>query len=129
MPIYEFVCENCGRIVDNSQVGIRYHSIAPFGLEFTLNYNYQRWGGDDGTNYAQLRGLTKNTANDTKTLQLEQQGGRGHQQAHQRRTRGSHSIALDRRRPSQPRALEHYAEPDQEVGLASATERWLTGYA
>lgn len=40
--------------MDNSQVGVRYHSIAPFGLEFTLNYFYQRWSGDDGTNYAQL---------------------------------------------------------------------------
>src|SRR5262245_59652355 len=60
--------------LDNSQVGVRYHAIAPFGLEFTLNYFYQRWGGDDGTNYAPLRGLTKNAANDTKTLQLEQRG-------------------------------------------------------
>jgi Protein of unknown function (DUF1302) len=42
---------------DNSQVGVRYHSIAPFGLEFTLNYFYQRWSGDDGTNYAPLRGV------------------------------------------------------------------------
>jgi hypothetical protein len=42
---------------ENSQVGVRYHSIAPFGLEFTLNYFYQRWSGDDGTNYAQLRGV------------------------------------------------------------------------
>jgi hypothetical protein len=60
--------------LDNSQVGVRYHSIAPFGLEFTLNYFYQRWGGDDGTNYAPLKGLVKNTQNDTKTQQLEQRG-------------------------------------------------------
>ena len=43
--------------MENSQVGVRLHSIAPFGLEFTLAYFYQRWSGDDGTNYAPLRGL------------------------------------------------------------------------
>jgi hypothetical protein len=42
---------------DNSQAGVRYHGITPFGFEFTLNYFYQRWAGDDGTNYAPLRGL------------------------------------------------------------------------
>ncbi|MFN8543550.1 MAG: DUF1302 family protein [Candidatus Binatia bacterium] len=42
---------------DNSQVGVRYHGIMPFGMEFTLNYFYQRFAGDDGTNYAPLRGL------------------------------------------------------------------------
>jgi hypothetical protein len=46
---------------DNNQFGIRYHGIAPFGMEFTLDYFYQRWAGDDGTNFAQLRGLP-NTA-------------------------------------------------------------------
>jgi hypothetical protein len=46
--------------VDNSQVGVRYHGIAPFGLEFTLNYFYQRFSGDDGSNYAPLRVLTRN---------------------------------------------------------------------
>src|SRR5262249_27848446 len=40
--------------MDNSQVGVRYHSIAPFGMEFSLNYFYQRFSGDDGTNYAPL---------------------------------------------------------------------------
>jgi hypothetical protein len=49
--------------MDNSQVGARYHGIAPFGLEFTLAYFYQRFGGDDGTNYAPLRGLPKTDAN------------------------------------------------------------------
>jgi hypothetical protein len=48
---------------DNSQFGIRYHGIMPFGLEFTLNYFYQRFGGDDGTNYAPLRGLVNNAQN------------------------------------------------------------------
>src|SRR5215831_13718045 len=60
--------------LDNSQFGIRYHGIMPFGLEFTLNYFYQRWGGDDGTNYAQLQGLPNTPANVTKTVQLEQKG-------------------------------------------------------
>jgi hypothetical protein len=49
--------------MENSQVGVRYHGIAPFGMEFTLNYFYQRFAGDDGTNYAPLRGLPKNDAN------------------------------------------------------------------
>jgi hypothetical protein len=40
--------------MENSQVGVRYHGIMPFGVEFTLNYFYQRWAGDDGTNYASL---------------------------------------------------------------------------
>jgi len=48
---------------DNSQFGIRYHGIAPFGLEFTLNYFYQRFGGDDGTNFAQLQGLPNTPQN------------------------------------------------------------------
>ena len=43
--------------LENSQVGVRYHGIMPFGMEFTLNYYYQRWSGDDGTNYAPLKGL------------------------------------------------------------------------
>jgi uncharacterized protein DUF1302 len=60
--------------LDNSQVGVRYHAIAPFGLEFTLNYFYQRWAGDDGTNYAQLQGLPKTPANETQTQRLEQEG-------------------------------------------------------
>src|SRR6184192_4297325 len=60
--------------IDNSQVGVRYHALAPFGLEFTLNYMYQRWGGDDGTNYAPLRGLDKTPANSLRTQRLEQAG-------------------------------------------------------
>ena len=52
--------------MQNSQVGVRYHGLTPFGLEFTLNYFYQRWAGDDGTDYAPLRGVraTFNTAVD-----------------------------------------------------------------
>ena len=49
--------------LDNSQVGIRYHGIAPFGMEFTLNYFYQRWAGDDGTNYAPLKALPRTSEN------------------------------------------------------------------
>jgi hypothetical protein len=50
--------------MDNSQVGVRYHGIAPFGMEFTLNYFYQRWAGDDGTNYAPIEGLPLNKKNE-----------------------------------------------------------------
>ena len=60
--------------MDNSQVGVRYHFITPIGLEMALNYFYQRFGGDDGTNYAPLRGLPKTGDNVAKTLRLEQQG-------------------------------------------------------
>jgi hypothetical protein len=49
--------------LENSQVGVRYHGIAPMGLEFTLNYFYQRFAGDDGTNYAPLRPLERNARN------------------------------------------------------------------
>lgn len=60
--------------MDNSQVGARYHGIAPFGLEFTLNYFYQRWAGDDGTNYAPLRGLSLNTRNQNIASELLRKG-------------------------------------------------------
>ena len=42
---------------ENSQIGVRYHSILPAGLETALVYFYQRWSGDDGTNYAPLKGV------------------------------------------------------------------------
>jgi hypothetical protein len=45
--------------LENSQVGVRYHGMAPVGVEFTLNYFYQRFAGDDGTNYAPLRALAR----------------------------------------------------------------------
>ena len=60
--------------MDNSQVGVRYHGIMPFGLEFTLNYFYQRWAGDDGTNYAPLRGLSNTPANRARALNLVHNG-------------------------------------------------------
>jgi len=60
--------------LDNSQVGVRYHGIAPFGLEFAFVYFYQRWAGDDGTNFAPLRGLPKNDKNNALASQLEQKG-------------------------------------------------------
>ena len=49
--------------MENSQFGIRYHGILPAGLETTLIYYYQRWGGDDGSPYAPIRGLPKNQRN------------------------------------------------------------------
>jgi hypothetical protein len=60
--------------LDNSQVGARIHSIAPFGMEFTLAYFYQRWAGDDGTNYAPLKGLIKNPENAAISQQLVHKG-------------------------------------------------------
>jgi len=59
---------------DNSQVGVRYHSFAPFGLEFALVYFYQRWGGDDGTNYAPVRALPLNSQNSALASRLLQKG-------------------------------------------------------
>jgi len=59
---------------DNSQFGVRYHGITPFGFEFTLNYFYQRFGGDDGTNYAPLKGLVNNPANQALRVNLINQG-------------------------------------------------------
>jgi hypothetical protein len=43
--------------LSNSQVGARFHALSPQGIEFTFNYMWQRWAGDDGTNYAQLEAL------------------------------------------------------------------------
>ncbi len=43
--------------LDNSQLGIRYHAFTPQGIEFTVNYLWQRWGGDDGTDYAPVQAL------------------------------------------------------------------------
>jgi hypothetical protein len=48
-PIPMGIVAAAGKPAEESQVGVRYHAFAPFGLEFTLNYLYQRWGGDDGT--------------------------------------------------------------------------------
>lgn len=44
---------------DNSQVGVRLHAITPGSVELALVYFYQRWAGDDGTNYAPLRGVAR----------------------------------------------------------------------
>jgi hypothetical protein len=60
--------------IENSQVGARIHAIAPFGVEFTLDYFHQRWAGDDGTNYAPLRGLLKTNANIIRSTQLVRKG-------------------------------------------------------
>ena len=43
---------------DNSQVGVRFGAVTPQGVQFTLNYFYQRWaGGDDGTNAAAYKAI------------------------------------------------------------------------
>ena len=61
--------------MENSQVGVRYHGITPFGMEFTLNYFYQRFAGDDGTNYAPLRALPDTPQNNAlATTQLYPKG-------------------------------------------------------
>jgi hypothetical protein len=52
--------------MENSQVGVRFHSISPQGIEFTLNYFYQRFAGDDGTNYAPLRVLLDTPRNNRR---------------------------------------------------------------
>jgi hypothetical protein len=44
--------------MENSQVGARVSFVIPQGVQFTLNYFYQRWAGDDGTNYAPVKALT-----------------------------------------------------------------------
>ena len=41
--------------LDNSQVGARVSAVTPQGVQFTLNYFYQRWAGDDGTNTASVK--------------------------------------------------------------------------
>src|SRR5438105_3526321 len=60
--------------LDNSQVGVRYHAIAPFGLEFALVYFYQRFGGDDGTNYAPIKGLPNTPENRALGQKLPSKG-------------------------------------------------------
>lgn len=62
--------------MENSQVGVRYHGITPFGLEFTLNYFYQRFAGDDGTNYAPLRVLLRDPLNPTRDARITARAGR-----------------------------------------------------
>jgi len=43
---------------DNSQVGARVGAVTPQGIQFTLDYFYQRYnGGDDGTNAASYTGV------------------------------------------------------------------------
>jgi len=44
--------------MDNSQAGVRVSAVTPQGVQFTLNYFYQRWAGDDGTNAAAFKGVT-----------------------------------------------------------------------
>ena len=57
--------------MENSQVGVRYHGIAPFGMEFTLNYFYQRFdGANDGTNSAPLKVLLRDPLNPAKDAKI-----------------------------------------------------------
>ncbi len=61
--------------LENSQVGVRYHGISPQGIEFTLNYFYQRFAGDDGTNYAPLKVLlAKDDPDGAQAAALYRQG-------------------------------------------------------
>jgi hypothetical protein len=60
--------------LDNSQVGVRYHGISPQGIEFTLNYFYQRFAGDDGTNYAPLKVLLDTPENQARASRLYTKG-------------------------------------------------------
>lgn len=60
--------------MENSQVGVRFHGISPQGLEFTLNYFYQRFAGDDGTNYAPLSALIDNPENRIRAARLYSRG-------------------------------------------------------
>ena len=62
---------------DNSQVGVRFHAITPQRIEFTLNYFYQRWSGDDGTNFAPLRGELRTGNLPRDTARLQHLAGRG----------------------------------------------------
>ncbi len=59
--------------MDNSQVGVRFHGITPFGVEFTLNYFYQRFAGDDGTNYAPIRVLLRDPLHPKRDAKITQQ--------------------------------------------------------
>ena len=56
--------------LENSQVGVRYHTIWPGGVEMSGVYFYQRWAGDDGTNFAPLSPVlaTGNSVKDASTL-------------------------------------------------------------
>jgi len=52
---------------ENSQVGLRFSSMTPQGVQFTLNYFWQRWaGGDDGTNAASIQGVLDATNQEIK---------------------------------------------------------------
>src|SRR5262249_9523394 len=44
--------------MENSQVGIRFNAVTPQRVQFTLNYFYQRWSNDDGTNAAAVTAIT-----------------------------------------------------------------------
>ena len=60
--------------MENSQAGVRYHAVTPQGLEFTLNYLYQRWGGDDGTPSAPIRSFPDTLEGRVASQRLLQRG-------------------------------------------------------
>jgi Protein of unknown function (DUF1302) len=57
--------------IDNSQVGVRFGAVTPQGIQFTLNYFYQRWNGDDGTNAASFAALTSESEQREAALRNE----------------------------------------------------------
>src|SRR5262249_16310446 len=57
--------------MENSQLGVRYHGLTPFGLEFTLNYFYQRFdGANDAPAWAPVRVLLRDPLNQTKDAKI-----------------------------------------------------------
>jgi len=60
--------------VENSQVGVRASGVLPNGLQLSLNYFYQRWGGDDGTPFAPVRGITDSEQGQVRSQQLIDKG-------------------------------------------------------
>jgi hypothetical protein len=40
-------------------VGVRLHAVTPGSVELALVWFHQRWAGDDGTNYAPIRGVLR----------------------------------------------------------------------
>ena len=43
--------------IENSQVGMRVSAVTPQGVQFTLNYFYQRWPDDDGANTTSVNAI------------------------------------------------------------------------
>lgn len=56
--------------VDNSQVGVRLSGVFPNGLQLGIHYYYQRWSGDDGSNFSPVRGITPDAEGQVRTQRL-----------------------------------------------------------